>query len=99
MGRVVQQGHGAAGVVLEDAQVLEAAELFGVGEGGGDAIVQAHGPFGFDGQEERFAHEGVLEGGGAWSTLNQHVSKSIGRSVSHGGGAVLVMMGGRERDN
>ena len=90
MGRVVEQGHGAAGVVLEDAQVLEAAELFGVGEGGGDAVVQAHGAFGFDGQEERFAHEGVLEGRGAWRTPSHAL-------VSRSEAMLVRAMGERER--
>ena len=57
-----QHDDGVGFVVLPHAQVLEAAHLFLVGEGAGDdAVVDAHRAFGFDGQEERFAHEGVLE--------------------------------------
>ncbi len=53
-------------VVLPDAEVFEAAELFLEGEGvADDGVVDAHRAFCFDGEEEGFAHEGVLEEGGA----------------------------------
>ena len=57
-----QRNHGLRLVVLPNAQVLQPAELFLVGEGAGDeAVVDAHRAFGLDGQKQRFAHERVLE--------------------------------------
>ena len=55
-------------VVLPDAEVFEAAELFLQGEGiANEGVVDAHGAFSFDGEEEGFSHEGVLEERGAWN--------------------------------
>ena len=63
VGRVVDHGEDGARVgVLEEAQVLQAAELLREGEGAGEAFVDAHGALGFDGEEEGFAEEGTLEG-------------------------------------
>ncbi len=59
-------------VVLPDAKVFEAAKLFLEGECVADeGVVDTHGAFGFDGQEEGFSHKGVLEERGTCNELTQ----------------------------
>ena len=53
-------------VIFPDAEVLHAAHLLSVGEGRGEAFVEAEGFGGAVGGEEGAAHEFVLEEGGTW---------------------------------
>lgn len=64
VGRVLDHGEdGAVALVVgPETQVFEPAELFLEGEGvGDDVVVEAEGAPGFEGVEEAFAHQGVLE--------------------------------------
>ena len=94
LGRIMHEHDDGFGlVVAPNAQVFQPAHLFLVGESAGDeAVVDAHCALCFDGEEERFPHQGGLElcgGGGGGEVV-------VEPGGGCGGGGGVVRDGGVE---